>query len=268
MATTVFTSQNLNPTLIQEDQNWTNHIFMAKKSAGLTIDSASGLYAPGPVRPGSYSSPMETGTNKTELGAVKTPSSLHYNSQAMTVQFGVYGLTPFGMKIKNKNTIAQTITYGTGSTTVVNSSGTTTGLELTSATNFAEGQMIEIQMPNGEFEYRRIAALDSADVTFDYPLFEAPDDAATVKHVTKIRDKPGGTRPEKYSLLSNMSGDYQDRLLHFMTDVRVSDGNYEMPDSDAGGINFTLDVFPQKETISGRVEPIFMVEDLVFEDLS
>lgn len=268
MATTVFTSQNLNPTQVQEDQNWTNHIFMAKKSAGLNIDSASGFYSPGPTRPGSYSSPMETGTNKTQLGAVKTPSSLHYNSQAMTVQFGTYGLTPFGMKIKNKNNIAQTFTYGTGSTTVVASSGTTTGIELTSATNFAEGQMIEIEMPNGEYEYRRIEVLSTADVTFDHPLFEAPADGATVKHVTKVLDKPGGTRPEKYSLLSNMSGDYQDRLIHFITDARVSDGNYEMPDGDAGGINITLDVFPQKETISGRVEPIFMVEQMVFEDLS
>lgn len=265
MADTAYTTLNRAPQLSVQDQNFTTNAWFAKKSAGLTMTSAAGWRNPGPPTPGSYSAPMNTGTNKTMLGAVKTPASLHKNSEEMTVQIGLEGISPFGLELANKNKIVPTITYiATADTTVVAASGTVNGLELTAATGFAEGQMIEISMGSGVTaykEYVRILTLSGTDVTFDYPLFVAPADAATVKAVQSIDYSKGGSGIEKWSgLIVNSGDEYSDRLIHFFEDIRVSQGNPELPDAAVGKITLTMDVFPKR--VNG--EPVFATERLQF----
>lgn len=267
MADTAYTALNRASQLSVQDQNFTCNAFFAKKSAGLTITSAAGWRNPGPVTPGSYSAPMNTGTNKTMLGAVKTPASLHKNSEEMTVQLGLEGISPFGLELANKNKIAPTVSYISGaSTTVVAASGTTTGIELTAATGFAEGQIIEIAMGSGVTaykEYVRILTLSGTDVTFDLPLFTAPADLAVVKAVHTIDFSKGGSGIEKWSGLVVNSGDeYYDRLIHYFGDVRVSQGNPEMPDAAVGKVTLTMDVFPSR--VNG--EPVFATERLQFSN--
>lgn len=267
MADTAFTAINRAPNLSVQDQNFTTNAFFAKKSAGLTMTSASGWRYPGPVTPGSYSAPMNTGTNKTMLGAVKTPASLHKNSEEMTVQLGLKGISPFGLELANKNKIAVTATYiATASTTVASGTGTVNGLELTSATGFAEGQMIEIAMGSGVTaykEYVRILTLDTTDVTFDQPLFVAPADGAVVKAVESLDYSKGGSGIERWSgLIVNSGDEFNDRLIHFFKDVRVNQGNPEMSDAEVGGVTLTFDAFPER--VNG--EPVFATERLQFSN--
>jgi hypothetical protein len=269
MTTTLFTAINNSPDLIGQDQNFTHHLYVGKKSLGLTVESTEGLSSPGPVEPGSYSSPLETGTNETRLGATKVPKSQHWNSQAMTIQANLIGINPLGLKLKNKNSIAQTVQYKASAATTVDTGGAgTLTLTLVAVTNFAVGSMVEIEMPAGYPEYRRVQVLDTVgkEITLDYPLLVAPDEGADVKVVTGVTDKPGGSRPEKWSVLALHSGDFDDRLIHFFDDVRVSSGNLNLPDANAGGIALNLMVFPKTEVHAGRSEPIFMTERLVFED--
>jgi hypothetical protein len=266
MADSVFVAANKAPLLAVQDQNFTTNAFFARKSALQTITTTAWRY-PGPVKPGSFQNPLNTGTNKTQLGAVKTPASIHVNSQEMMLQVNLIGLTPFGMELKSKNTIAPVVTYITGaSTTVVASSGTVNGLELTSATNFAQNQMIEIVMGSGvnaHVEYRRIETLSGAVVTFDYPLFVAPADGVAVKAVESIDYSPGGSGLQKWSGLIVHSGDeYSDRLIHYASHLRVPQGNVELPDGNVGEIAVQFEVFPTR--VSG--EPVFLTERLQFQN--
>lgn len=264
MATTTYTSLNNAPELVQQDQLWTANMYLALKSLGNDIDSANGWTSPGPIEPGSYSAPMETGTAKTELGAVKTPQSLHYTRHAQTVTANLIGITPFGNQVRHKNNLTPTVTYGTGDDAVATSGGTTTAVTLDDASAFSEGDMIEIAMPAGQPEYRRVDAKSSNTLTLDHPLAVAPADAAAVKEVSHVDYKVGGSRPQKYSGLITLSGNYSDRLVHFFNDLRVNSGNINAPDGQPGGLALNFEAFPSRE----NGEPIFMTERFKFADIA
>lgn len=269
MPESVFLQQNTAPQLAMQDQNFTTNSFFARKTANLTIDSASGWRSPGPLEPGSYNAPLNTTTNKTKLGAVKVNVSQHVNDQEMTMTEKLIGLTVFGMELKNGNKIEPVLTYvGTADTTVVAASGTVNGLGLTAATGFAEGMVIEIAMGSGITaykEYRRILVLDTTDVLFDYPLFEAPADAAVVKGVQDVDFAPGGSGLRPYSALTVCSGDeYADRLIHYFPDVRKNQGNVETPDANVGMISLDFEVFAQRKAVGAGFQPVFGTERIRF----
>lgn len=265
MPESTFLEQNTAPQLAMQDQNFTTNSFFARKSKGLTIDSTSGWRSPGPLEPGSYNAPLQTGTNKTKLGATKVSVSQHVNSQDMTMQEKLIGLTVFGMELKNGNKIDPVLVYiSAASTTVVASSGTVDGLELTDNTGFAEGMVVEVILGTGDTaypEYRRIETLSGSDIVFDYPMFEAPEDLAVIKGVQDVDFSPGGSGLRKYSALTVCSGDeYADRLIHYFPDVRKNQGNVETPDANVGMIMLDFEVFSQRK----NNKPVFGTERLRF----
>jgi len=265
MPDSVFTAINRAPELAIQDQNFTMNAFLARKSAGLAYNATSGWRYPGPLTPGSYGAPLNTGTNKTMLGSTKSAVSLHVNSQEMTVQFGLEGITPFSLEVANKNQIAPVATYiSAANSTVAAGGGTTTAITVASGTNFTAGMMIEIPLGTGNaayLEYRRILSKSGNILTLDYPLFEAPADSAAIKGVEVIAYKKGGSGIQQWAAIFVASGDlYNDRMIHHAKDLRVSNGNPELPDGNVGKVTLAFEVFSAKE--SG--EPVLMTEYLQF----
>lgn len=268
MADTVFTAPNIAPDLQMQDQNYTAKIFAAPKAAGLTETSTSGWRDVGPIEPGSYSSPMTVSTNETMLGSNKVAVSQHVNQMSMNIQFNMAQITPFGQQLKNRTVQTPVVTYGTGDTTVAAGGGGVKTITLTAATNFAVNDIVEVIIGTGASQYkdyRRIQSIVTNAITLDYPLYEAPADASTVKSVQQIKYRQGLSQLAKWSLMAVFSGDeYKDQLIHVYSDVRIPEANNTMPDANVGNTTYNMTVFPSRETVDGKIQPVFGSEILKF----
>lgn len=269
MADTVFNLPNVAPNLIAQDQNYTCTIFAAPKAAGLTIASTSGWQSPGPVVPGSYDAPLSISTNETKLGSVKVAVSQHVNDLSKTVTVDLNQITPFGQRLKNRTVQTPTATYATGSTTIDTAGGGLSVCTLASAADFSVDDVVEFIIGAGASQYkdyRRITNIASATITLDYPLAEVPADGTTVKEVQNIAYREGLSQLAKWSLLVVHSGDeYSDQLIHHYGDARITEGNNSMPDANVGQTKIQATIFPSRETISGKVQPVFGTENLKFQ---
>lgn len=273
MAYTPFTAPNPCPGLPLGDNVFTVNPYFAKKSAGLDIDSTSGWRSAGPISPGSYEAPLSTTTTETKLGGTKVVRSQHVTDQDQQLNFTIRGITPFGLRLKNKNTIDPTVTYIAAKDTLIATVTSRTEFDVTATegANFAAGDLIEISMSSGNaayLEYRRIESVTTDTIVITYPLDEDAVVGATVKGVESVKENVGGSQLQPYSGLIVCTGSqYDDQLIHYFPDLRISEANHDLTDTEASSMTFNAMVFGNCTTTpAGKKEVVFGEERLVYAE--
>lgn len=259
-----FLINNVAPDLTGQDNNFDTQIFIAKKSAGLTMDSASGWRRPGAVEPNSYKPKEKTGVNASELGVFASEVAHHINKQGLDIPMTFKEITPWGNEVKNKTELTPVVTYaGTGATIDVAGGGVKI-ITTSSIGTIAVGDCLEIPISSGNALYydrnKRVESISGNAITLDKALDEAPADGVTIRQIGHIDWKRGGTRLRPYSMLGVISGDFKDVIAHYTPHVHVTEGDLDTPKGDTGKIMINSSVVPQNETIDGRIQPITMYE--------
>jgi len=273
MAYTAFDKLDTCPDLKLEDNNFTVNAYFAKKSAGLDENSTSGWRSPGPLDPGSYEAPLQTTTNETKLGATKVIRSQHVNDQALTLNMGIKGLTPFGMRLKNKNSLDQIATLDASKTSLIAVSTVSLNEFEVTATEgalFAAGDVVQIEIGSGNsayLDYRRVESVTGDLIRLVKQVDEPFTVGATVNGVIQVEDQVGGSGLQPYSALIVCTGDsFSDQLIQFFPDLRISDGKLTSPDAEVGMTTLTATVFGDCKVIGGRKEVVFGKEILRYAE--
>lgn len=275
MADTIFTQANIAPDLTTRDNNFTADLYLAPKSKGLGIDATAGYRRAGALDPGSYQVTNETSTNATRLGTTRSKKKSHINQQDFGITANMPQITAFGESVRLKTTMninPVTVAFLTTTSWTVDAGNTGNKIiEMNSVTGLSgyTGKALMIEVGTGAAMYTvydaRLENIDGTNIVLEKALDDAPAAGNLVKVVDYVEFEPGGGQLANWSLLSNISGDEGDKLIHHVKDAEVTDGGISLPADNVGMTNLTFSINPEQVIRNGRKQDKFMTERIKYE---
>jgi len=271
-----FLQPNLAPQLTGRDNNFSAELYFAPKSKRLGIDAASGWRRGGATDPGSLNIENETSTNATRLGTTRSKKNSHINQQDFNFTVQMPEITPFGIALRNKTTMGQepvlvSLATNSGAFTVAVSGGGLDMITLESATGLDQyiGKALRIPIGSGigltTVYNARLENVQGNVIYLESALDEPPEDAAVIEVCEFVEFERGGGEMAEWSILSVITGDRRDRLVHWAQSGEVTQGGNTLPADNVGMTSLTLALNPETVVREGRKQDRFLRERQYFD---